>query len=69
MVEHKITIKGDQVIKLPARKWPHHLEGALTQEVKTMLDLGAIKPSASKCRRHPVMVPKPDGSISVSGFP
>lgn len=66
LVQHRITIKGEKVIRLPPpRRWPKHLEEDLIKEVQGMRDLGVIEPSNSEWRSYPVMVPKPDGKVRV----
>lgn len=43
--------------------WPRHLRQVIMDEVKSMRELGVIEPSNSPWHSHPVLVPKPDGSI------
>lgn len=58
------TIEG-KVVCLPLWRRPYRLERILREEVDEMLCLGVIEPSHSPWRSHPVMVPKPDGSVRV----
>lgn len=62
LIQHKIKIKGNKIIRLGPRKWPKHVEEVLIEEVQTMWELEVIEPSCSEWRSYPVMVPKPNGS-------
>lgn len=65
MISHHVTSEAGKVVCLPLRRRPYHLERILEDEVTAMLCLGVIEPSHSPWRSHPVMVPKPDGSVRV----
>ena len=64
LVEHHIDLKeGVRPFKLPARRFPMHLQNEADKEVQKMLDNGIVEQSNSEFSSPPVFVRKKDGTV------
>ena len=63
MVEHEINLTNDEPYREPYRRIPPSIFDELRQNVREMLEVGAIRESASPYSSTLVLVRKSDGSL------
>ena len=62
--EHRIDTGTAQPVRDQPRRLPLHKRPLVEQKIKEMLEVGVIQPSESPWSACPVLVTKPDGSVS-----